>query len=217
MSSSQITTKKMTNKFLKSLLAALILLSSLMFAHAAIAQISKSKIQNSEQLGEDPDLKLSIKELRKKYPIGWLKKKYGDSKHPSCGNSDGAFEYEGPIPKNLICSFFTNDMYSKSDTSKLIPSFSLDLEFFSNNQIKSALIEYNNLWKQHRASDDERVREIVILALLTFEEKTNTLTENQKELKNFIYKSQLLPVLQDAIECKYVNSAYQTKITCPVK
>jgi len=64
----------MKNKSLKSLLAALVLASSLIFAHEAIAQISKSQTQNSEQYDID-DSYLSIEELKKKYPPSLLDKK----------------------------------------------------------------------------------------------------------------------------------------------
>jgi len=181
---------------------------------------SKSKVHTATDQKittneEDPDLKLSIEELKKKYPITWLKKQYGDYNHPSCGNSDGAFEYEGAIPKNLICSFFIHNAYSENNSSTFKPSVSID--FFSTSQIKSALIEYYTLWKLRKVDQDERVREIVILAILTFEQNTNNLSKNQKDLLKFIYKSHLLPITQDPIECNYVNSIYRTKILCSSK
>ncbi|MES2961505.1 MAG: hypothetical protein V4694_03875 [Pseudomonadota bacterium] len=73
MSSSPIKIK-MKNKSLKSLLAALTLLLSLMFAHEAIAQTDKSSAQNSAQYDID-DSDLSIEELKKKYPPSLLDKK----------------------------------------------------------------------------------------------------------------------------------------------
>ena len=65
----------MKNKSLKSLLASLIVASSLIFAHETAAQADKSATKISEQLKKDEDLKLAIEELKKKYPISLLDKK----------------------------------------------------------------------------------------------------------------------------------------------
>ncbi len=44
---------------------------------------SSAKKQSAEEI-EDPDLKLSIEQLKKKYPIGWLEKKYGKQAYEDC-------------------------------------------------------------------------------------------------------------------------------------
>ena len=68
----------MKNKSLKSLLAALILALSIIFAHATFAQTTKASKQ-SEQYDVD-DSYLSIEELKNKYPPSLLDKKNKDYK-----------------------------------------------------------------------------------------------------------------------------------------
>ena len=93
-----------------------------------------STINQKAEIIEDPDLKLSIEELRKKYPIDWLSRKYGNVSGENCVTA-GSYDIDevdawpcGPIcskypeqkecpkkchkhkkgvnSKNLICSFF---------------------------------------------------------------------------------------------------------------
>jgi len=188
----------------KILITLLFIISSSICASAAEPRKTSSAV-------EDPDLKLSIEELRKKYPINWLKKEYGDANHPSCGNSDGAFEYDGPIPNNLKCSFFTGSGLQ----STLEPS--VDFDNFSDSQIRSALVEYNKLWKEKKIDEDGRIREIVFIALLYFEQNSKITDNEKRKLMNFFYMSKLLPITQDAVECKYAKSIYKLSVTCPIK
>ena len=172
----------MKNKSLKSLLAALILLSSLMFANAAIAQISKSPTQNSEQSGEDPDLKLSIKELRKKYPIGWLKKKYGDPEkyYDFCRALDHVEPEEAP-PKNLVCNF---------------QAIKYPFKTFSDSEIRSVVA---NLKVDEF---DFRIEQIALIALEYFEKTPeSSLTSKEKLLRNFVYSDQVVPSFKKLRQC----------------
>ncbi|MES2961502.1 MAG: hypothetical protein V4694_03860 [Pseudomonadota bacterium] len=180
----------MKNKSLKSLLAALILLSSLMLADASLAQISKSSIQNSEQLVEDPDLKLSIKELRKKYPIGWLKKKYGDPEkyYDFCSTIDYVEPAEEAPPKNLVCNF---------------QAIKYPFKTFSDSEIRSVVV---NLKVDEF---DFRIEQIALIALEYFEKTPeSSLTSKEKLLRNFIYSDQvttLFKKLRNCIVIKHVR------------
>ncbi|MES2961503.1 MAG: hypothetical protein V4694_03865 [Pseudomonadota bacterium] len=170
----------MTNKSLKSFLTALTLLSSLMFAHAAFAQISKSQIQNSEQSVEDPDLKLSIEELRKKYPIEWFDSKFGE--YYKCA-TDSEGEYDDP---KLICRLTINKNYFKNklrDGSK-IKLFD-PLRQLNESQIKSIIVHHSNKVYDDGYPDIRLDNILEILEIQTADTKnTNPL---KTRIKDFLY------------------------------
>ena len=54
----------------------------------------------------DPDLKLSIEELRKKYPIGWMNEKFGNYFDNGCEGGDDSEENSKHV---VVCQFFLNE------------------------------------------------------------------------------------------------------------
>ena len=66
--------KKLANIFLSTLRKIFLVLFSIifLFSSQSFAAETKPKTAQIKQEFEDPDLKLSIEELRKKYPIDWI-------------------------------------------------------------------------------------------------------------------------------------------------
>jgi hypothetical protein len=120
----------------------------------------------------DPDLKLSIEELKKKYPIDWLKEKYGEVTESECDvgeDEPDLLEVDfwpcGPVcsnnknlscpkecyknykskPENLVCSFFKHGYEKQADSFKerYVSKPVARFEDFSETEIKSAFIYYN--------------------------------------------------------------------------
>ena len=149
---------------------------------------------------EDPDLKLSIAELRKKYPIDWLEKKYGNYIEGGC-ERDGDFEEE---PKEkAICHFFYNKkslklfleenrssiLIAKSATTEQILN-SLSAKFLdvfnelSEEQIKSVIVHYNHY------SSEVRVRDVINIMLNQISD-LNFTHGNKNKIKSFFYSKQV--------------------------
>jgi len=170
----------MKNKSLKSLLAALTLVSSLIFANEVLAQISKSPTQNNEQSIEDPDLKLSIEELRKKYPIEWFDSKFGEY-YKCATDSDG--EYDDP---KLICRLTINKNYFKNklrDGSR-IKLFD-PLRQLNESQIKSVIVHHSSKVYDDGYPDIRLDNILEILEIQTADTKnTNPL---KTRIKDFLY------------------------------
>ncbi len=179
---------------------------------------SSTTKQSTKEIA-DPDLKLSIDELKKKYPIGWLEKKYGSSNHPSCGSSDGAFEYDGPIPNNLQCSFIKLEYNINHKTNKTEEIYTPLFSFndFSASEIKSIFINIDKILKDNRDKGglveiDYRIYEICGIVLSYFERNPlNALNDREKKLKNFIYSDQIMERLQKFDECKNIKQNFRLK------
>jgi len=175
----------------------------------------KAKDVSVKSKFENPDLKLSIEELKKKYPITWLNKKYGDSNHPSCGNSDGAFEYEGPIPDNLKCSFFEGKFYYDSklhkDQTSYVPLFKIN--DFSASEIKSVFLrEPDNYLKSAPMQEDSRMWELMGITLKYLNDSKSSLTQEEKILKDFVNSDKVLNPTKNSVLCDTINKRFSTPV-----
>lgn len=199
--------------FLLSLISILFILSSQSFAEEA-----KSKTTNSQKEIEDPDLKLSIEELKKKYPIKWLKERYGDSNHPSCGNSYVSEEYQGLIPKNLLCSFvsvrkFEGKFLLKEPKKVLL----VEVKDFSDAEIKSVFIrEPDNYLKSPPLEEDVRMWQLMGMVIQNLNKPEGILTNQEKALKSFVYSDKILGPTKNSYLCDVINKNFSTSsiLTC---
>ncbi len=156
------------------------------------------------QTTQDPDLKLSLEELKKKYPIDWLSKKYGKIQENDCV-TNGVYDVDevsfwpcGPFcskypdkkkcsascysykkaKKDLVCSFFKTEYakanYSYNPIRKPLPK----LEDFSNEEIKSSFIYYNTDTNgticDEFQGDCNRAEELVAITFIYFLNKTDS-------------------------------------------
>jgi hypothetical protein len=141
----------------------------------------------------DPDLKLSIEELKKKYPIDWFEKKYGNYLDNGCEGGD----FEGEV--NAVCLFFYDReslnqfleenhksifIKKSATTEQILDTLSAKfLDVFNEldeSQIKSIIVHYNQY------SYEVRVRDIINIMLSQIVD-TGFLHENKKKIKNFFY------------------------------
>ena len=156
--------KKLTTKSLT--LTATI--AAFLFAISAFAEPSKmdskpqkASVKNTEATNDDPDLKISIEELRKKYPISWMAKKYGNYLEGGCEGPSGDIEV------SAICGFFLNEsdlnnfistqpsfQYLKSVNTtnklKILDSIFLDPFTLRESEIKSILLN-DNIYTEPRS------------------------------------------------------------------
>ena len=173
-----------------ALLATFSLLTSVNYSLAA------EGVKSSEALGvaasinttavakdnlEDPDLKLSIEELRKKYPIAWFDKKYG--KYYPC-ESGGASYVEGRKYPRVVCDFTTDK--SKVEGGSFQTALLDVFKDFTEAEIKSVIVNYDK-----KSNDDMRPDKILIILLKQFNQKNEKGTL-EKRIKNFFYSDKIL-------------------------
>lgn len=208
----------------------------LLFAIACCSKESevKSDVNPSEITVEtnipqefiDPDLNLSIEELKAKYPIDWLEKKYGNWEE-FCDNY-GYCECEinpercdevckiPPRPNNVVCGFYHHLNYDLERLSK----FSSDelrikiipLEFFSEAELKSIFVN---------KSDSRQIKIIEVFIDQIANKKPGTLTDFEKKIVRFAFAPQVInsydfvlcPQIEKYLEikCSYSNRAKQDK------
>ena len=169
----------------KILITFLFIISSSIYAGAA--EPSKTTTV------EDPDLKLSIEELRKKYPIDWLEKNYGDIN--LCPDLDDPEPVD--VSENLVCNFH---------------DFEYSIENFSEKEIKSIVV---NTMNQKYKNTDFRIKQIAGIIFKYFNNKRDTdLTKEEKKLKKFIYSKQVMKSFQGREGCTIVKQSNHLDI-CP--
>ena len=149
-------------------------------------QITKNNISESVSNSasvEDPDLKLSIEELRKKYPIDWFDKKFGD--YSQCeGSGDDEKEDDG---SELICGFTIEKSKVGSAPNGTLPTILFDpLKQLNEAQLKSIILHYNA-----KSNDDLRIDHILSILLDQFHDKKNSSPLKQK-IRNFFYSDKTL-------------------------
>lgn len=187
----------MLKKFVKLFLILLVIFGFVFFTSKFFINNKSAEAATKQEI-TDPDLDLSIEELRKKYPIDWLEKKYGDSRNPLCEDGDdepmtlttdfwpcGIFCknrpelkncskkcYNRPLPQNLICTFFVPTTFKFPDRGAETTTHTPVAEFkdFSINEIKSAFLYYNDPKNAPYESKtrDPRAEEIVAIAFIYF-------------------------------------------------
>ncbi len=157
-------------------------------------QTEISTQENSAEI-KDPDLDLSIEELRKKYPINWMEEKYGDYMRDGCEDPGDVARI---IPDKLICRFVGSEENSEED----IRIIRLDVfKDFSENQIKSIILHSTDR-KDIRVDRD-------IMAIITKDVLDNR--KNQSKLaikiKNFLYSDLIMQyLLQVGLTCDALYS-----------
>lgn len=197
----------MTKNLVKTFLIIFALVAAIIVNSAFAGEVKSTESKSSTvNANEDPDLKLSIEELKKKYPIDWLEKKYGDSNHIFCGDSDGSFEYDGEVPENLVCTFNGPNPKEKKK-----------LEDFSFNEIRSAFVNIETYNKDTWiGNDDERLWDLIGITLKFFEEKpSNKLSEKEKSLKKFILSDKIMMQVQGSLNCYRIRIfSLKTPLNC---
>ncbi len=163
----------------------------LFFVNSASAEETKLQTEDAKKSVtsevqkelEDPDLKLSIEELRKKYPIGWLAKKYGDY-NEFCRTDD--CEDNCPIkPKNLVCTFY----YDPFRMGYFEDAKKVSLDDFSESELKSVFVSYG-LYSQTR---EDRLYGIIDVFIDHFtNKKPESLTEKERVVLRFAFAPQVL-------------------------
>ena len=202
-----------------------IFLLSFLFVFGAFAANEKAVGETQQQEIEDPDLKLSIEELRKKYPIELITKKFGNYNSKFCKENFGPEEaifnwpcgavcknqsnnekcpercYGENSPKNLVCFFF-----QKSE--KVIRP---DFTDFSINEIKSAFLYYNDA-RNWKPDADLRAEEIVATTFAHLINKSDDLlAKEEAELKKFITSDKInLRMKANKNECKNLEYLIKT-------
>lgn len=145
---------------------------------------------------EDPDLQLSIEELRKKYPIDWLEKKYGKYIDGGCEDPGDS---EEEIKERAICLFFYDkeslNLYLEKNRESIFVNRSASTEQILNtlsakfldvfndlseSEIKSVIVHYNEY------SSESRVRDIVNIMLNQISD-SNFLHSKKTKIRNFFY------------------------------
>jgi hypothetical protein len=171
---------------------------------------------------KDPDLDLSIEELRKKYPITWMEEKYGVVIPKDCDVGEDEMElaeveswpcgtickkypnvkncpkrcYKHTDSKNLVCSFFK---ISYSDQRRMIKSPMARFSDFLIPEIKSAFLYYNfetGISCSIFEGNCHRSYEIMALTFAHFLNKDKrSLSYEGKLLKSFISSKKINPKL----------------------
>jgi len=185
--------KKLANIFLSTLRKIFLVLFSIifLFSSQSFAAETKPKTAQIKQEFEDPDLKLSIEELRKKYPIDWLAKKYGDY-NEYCRTDD--CEYNCPTkPKNLVCTFY----YDPFRIGYFEDAKKVSLDDFSESEIKSVFVNYG-IHKQ--LGDDGRLFGMIDVFIDHFmNKKPGTLIEKEERVLRFAFAPEVID--NYTIEC----------------
>lgn len=202
----------MIKRYKKILFAVVLFLSCLMQLDSAVAVESKTAQitdkSNDNSYAEDPDLKLSIEELKKKYPITWLKRKYGDYRY--CAGPDDEFTVdEEHLPKNLICSFIGigNNFKTNKESRRYKKMHFKD---FSESQIKSIFVNYDP-----KQGDDMREWHVVGLVFEYFDNKPEEqLTDQEKSLKKFIFLKRISYPFGHITECAFIMENFDMKTPC---
>ena len=191
-------------KYLVRTLTIASLASALLGSNFAFAQSNKAAAQskNIEQPSEDPDLKLSIEELKKKYPISWFDKKYGD--YNCCESNDCT-----PDPKR-VCGFTSDPKEAlKLDGVGSILLFD-PLEKLNEAQLKSVIIFYNK-----KSEYDVRPDHLLLLILKRIDDVKNQ-TPLIGKIRNFFYSDNVLGSYED-LSCEVLanfdpNNKYYEKL-----
>ncbi len=229
-------------KYLARGLAIASLASALLIGNFAAAQSNKAATQskNIESSVEDPDLKLSIEELKKKYPITWFAKKYekrdieycdGEEQSapyisswpcgPLCSNFPNDTKcpkacYDSFVESNMMCSFFETKSYAKGAPKS---GWLISIDFFSESEIKSLLVEYvrqtidSKNWKQSDwDNNDDRAQQFYAYILYYFYDvNPNPTSEKEIRVKKFINSEIFTSLLKNSVNCRYLKSVYRIK------
>lgn len=212
----------------KKSLALIATIAAFLFSNSAFAEPTKvdskaqaTSIKNVESTSDDPDLKLSIEELRKKYPIDWLKKKYGEVSGDSCVTAgeydinevnvwpcgticakypkqkkcpDRCYGYKKPELKNLVCSFFkTNydNLPQNYKDSDVQSKPAARFEDFSANEIKSAFLNYESNTSCSQFKGDCNRIEEIVAIAFIHFLQNSPTEKNDKTLRSFIFSKKL--------------------------
>ncbi len=196
----------MTKNLVKTFLIIFALVAAIIVNSAFAGEVKSTESKSSTvNANEDPDLKLSIEELRKKYPIDWLEKKYGNFDNPECTGSPYDEGYEEERQSNLVCTF------ASKDKRKTINDFSLS-------EIKSAFIKKAYSFDQESNElQDPRINEIrgIVIEYFILKDE-HSLTYKERKLKNFIFSDKILNQILNSSSCKYLVREFRisTRISC---
>ena len=197
-----------------------VFLLSFFFVFGAFAASEKAVGETQQQEIEDPDLKLSIEDLKKKYPIDWLEKKYGEASEKYCDDGDDepwlrevkswpcgpacnekevcskdCYNSQKPLPKNLICSFFKQS-YDKN-VNEWVADPVARFKDFSESEIKSSFLHtpsFTGFYKDCNTFEGDclRLEQIVAITFIYFLNKSDSsLTKEEKQLKHFIFSTKI--------------------------
>ncbi|MES2961525.1 MAG: hypothetical protein V4694_03975 [Pseudomonadota bacterium] len=176
-------------------------------AHADEIKITpKPPTKSRTRVIPDPDTRLSILQLRKKYLLIWLKQKYGDANSRFCGQEK--FVGSNQIPANLLCSFYGPT-----------PAEQKKFSDFSFDEIKSVFVreQFVPATTGTPAYEDPRIWELVGITLQFFEKKpANLLSNDEKKLRDFIYSDKIITPIQNSVLCDKIKSTFdlQSALFC---
>jgi len=159
---------------------------------------SKPSTKSRTLVIADPDTKLSILQLRKKYLLIWLKQKYGDANLRFCGPEE--FVGSNQTPANVVCSFYG----SNNSEQKKFSDFSFD-------EIKSVFVrdQFAPITTKTPLNEDPRIWELVGITLQFFEKKpTNLLSYDEKKLRDFIFSDKIITPIQNSVLCDKIKSTF---------
>jgi len=156
--------------------------------HHKVGSVSKINLVQSTQLHkdsktiEDPDLQLSIEELRAKYPIDWFDKQFGA--YNECATDAPGESYN----TSLVCKFTMN---KKEIDDELKVEFLNPMEQMSENEIKSILVHYNTKFYGKNRYVDNRLDQI--LGLLAIQvSKSDRADFKKRSIQSFLYSDTVL-------------------------
>ena len=166
----------------------------------------KSPIKSRTHVIADPDTRLSISQLRKKYLLIWLKQKYGDANSRFCRPE--TFAGSNQIPDNMVCSFYGPN----PPEQKKFSDFSFD-------EIKSVFVrdQFVPATKGTPIYEDPRIWELVGITLQFFEKKpANLLNDDEKKLRDFIFSDKIITPIQNSVLCDKIKSTFdlQSALFC---
>ena len=176
-------------------------------AHGQEIKITpKPSIKSQTRVIADPDTKLSILQLRKKYLLIWLKRKYGDANSHFC--EPEKFVGSNQIPANVVCSFYGPN----NSEQKKFSDFSFD-------EIKSVFVrdQFVSETTKNSLHEDPRIWELVGITLQFFEKKpANLLSYDQKKLRDFIFSDKIITPIQNSVLCDKIKSTFdlQSALFC---
>ncbi len=238
----------MIKNLVKTFLIIFALIAAILANSAFAGEVKSTESKSSTvNANEDPDLKLSIEELKKKYPIDWLEKKYGKQDFEFCKGEEQSLPsivnwpcgplcsnfpdnancskscYRSLSETNSLCSFFEKERHAKGAPTS---GWLIKMDFFSESEIKSLLVEYvrqtidSKNWKQSDwDNSDDRPQQFYGYVLYYFYDvNSNPTSEKEIKIKTFINSELFTSLLKSSVDCRYLKSVYRIKnLFCPLE
>ncbi len=200
----------MIKNLVKTFLIIFALIAAILANSAFAGEVKSTESKSSTvNANEDPDLKLSIEELKKKYPIDWLKEKYGDYNNDFCQENFGPDDVMLHWPCGSACSLYNDaqkcpkSCYGKDSPKNLVCRF---LQDYIRPEFKVfSIVEYKSAFSHY--GEDSRIEDVIVVALSYFlSNDTSELTIAEAALKKFIWSKFISQNLENGKGCKIIQS-----------